>query len=163
MSWIKKGIAQIADPEKEQRVEDLALKLQKELRRLMRDFDLADVASKLAIDNKDLPDVCLKAFSNILGRAWEDGDLSESEAKSVNWAAQVLGVPVIQAGELKIAFGKAWFERHLARAFDDGEVTPEEHFNSTTSRSAWEPHCRFSFTDTSVRNQSHSCAASSSL
>lgn len=128
MSWIKKGIAHIADPEKEQRIEELALKLQKELRRLMKDFNLDDAAAKLSIDNKDLSDVCLKAFSNILGRAWEDGDLSESEAKSVNWAGQVLGVPEKQAGELKIAFGKAWFERHLARAFDDGEVTPEEAF-----------------------------------
>jgi tellurite resistance protein len=124
--WIKSNSGKLLDPDRDARVERAARHLEKQLAVQRKAFALDTALQDVELFTEDIPLVTRHAYRSLVSRAWRDGELSEGEHKTLDWAAQKLGLDEPVRRELQQQVGLRAFRDLLGRAIDDGVLDENE-------------------------------------
>lgn len=125
-AWIKKTAKQVWDPESEQRVQDVANSIIREIQQKRNDFSLAEVKDRLDASKRDWDQGKRKAYRTYLDRAWSDGRVTVEERRLLTWAASRLEIPKDEAEAELLQLAQDRFGALLASAMDDGVIDEHE-------------------------------------
>lgn len=126
LKWITSGTSRLLDPDRDARIERAGAHIERELARQRKNFSLDEALRGVQLFTEDVPLATRQAFRLLAGRAWRDGELSQGEQKTLQWAAQTLGLSAAVAQELQREVGLRAFQTALARAIDDGVLSDDE-------------------------------------
>lgn len=126
LQWIKATSARLADPDREERINQYAALVEREISRQRAAFDFHSTAAALQIPPGDVKGVAERAYESATERAWRDGSVSESERKALHWVSRVLDLTGEQVRTIRGHIGRACFERALAEAIADGHLSGAE-------------------------------------
>jgi len=124
--WIKRTAKQVWDPGHEERVEEVAQLLLKEIQKSRNAFSLSEFSSRADCSKQDLELAKREVYRTYLDRGWRDGKVTEEERKVLDWAANRLEIPAKEAESLQVKVAQDRFATALARAMDDGHIDEEE-------------------------------------
>ncbi|MCE9547201.1 MAG: HNH endonuclease [Planctomycetia bacterium] len=126
VAWLRKSVTQIIDPEREQRVGDLKKLLHYEVSQQKQAFRLATFLARHPAQPGDVSLATEELYREIMTRGWSDGVLTQDEIAVAVWVARVLEIQPQRAAQINLEFGLSIFERTLAAAMSDGQITDEE-------------------------------------
>lgn len=124
--WIKSAVQSILDPDREQRIHQIVVRLHEGLRRERQSFSLAASMQGLEHSLADLDEARSRVFQSILERGWSDNRLTPKERETMHWVASVLGLDPQKAKELNLSFAMKTFASKFARAMEDGHLSAGE-------------------------------------
>lgn len=123
---VKSVVTKLVDPEREKRIDRWASLVHRELIKDRKGFDFAEVASRLEVDPAESAAVSVTLFERCVKRAWEDRELTDSEAKSLNWIAEKLLIDEDTVWRIEREHCKAVFESVFVESLRDGMVDESE-------------------------------------
>jgi hypothetical protein len=118
--WIKENTSKLLDPDRDARIKEAAVHIERELAARRREFSLRSAVAGLGLYHEDVPLAARETYRSLASRAWRDGVISDGERKTLTWAAGTLGLADETVRDLQRDVGLARFEEALARAMDDG-------------------------------------------
>jgi 5-methylcytosine-specific restriction endonuclease McrA len=127
VKWFYDKTSRVLDPGREQRVEDQAAAMEKELARLRQQFVLDAALNLFAVDPLDEQEVLRRAYLRFVRRAWDDGQLTDREATAIRWVAKALRLPEQEAQDLQRGHALERFRSLLTDAFSDGVLSDAEY------------------------------------
>jgi len=126
IQWVKKAVEKFLDPEKEQRVQRLAIVLHQQLQTHRDKFSLATVVRGLDPSPTELETAKERVYRTILARAWADENLTAAEQQTIQWVAHALELNEQKARQINLQFAKEYFAVALAQAMQDGVLEQHE-------------------------------------
>lgn len=132
LSWLHRGWTLFVDPERDKRIESFTAMLHRDLAAQKKKFQFSTAADQYGIDEIDRIEVRDRLFEKCLTRAWNDGEISDQEARSLDWISVALGLSQVQVMAMKRKYAAQYFSSSLAAAFVDGVLDDSEyeHLNS---------------------------------
>lgn len=129
--WIATAVTAVTDPNREQRIQGLVRNLQRELGECYKK-NVPFVPERVFGEGNsrcsasDIAETKRRVYHETLTRIWKDGVVTEKEQHALSWAARVLELKPNVARSMHEEFAKEHFSIALARAMEDGVLTPEE-------------------------------------
>jgi hypothetical protein len=125
LKWVRHGIEDVLTLGKSSELREFADRLHRELSRKKLEFSFEESCVALQIPPDDQPDVAAIVFQRCIDRAWEDGDLTAKERRSLDWLQTSLKIPAeVYAEELLTRFRSRFVNRFRELA-KTGAVTRE--------------------------------------
>jgi tellurite resistance protein len=124
--WIKSAAQQILDPDKEQRIQEVAEQLYQELKTLGDTFSIASFVERSPYTLRDIEFAKQKIFNTYLANVWKDGKVDAKESNTIAWLQRKLGVSADEGRRLHREAARDRFSLALANAIDDGEISEVE-------------------------------------
>jgi len=131
MSWLKRGVEALADPDRAKRFEFYTTSLQQELARKKQNFSLAVALHQLQVPYKETNDVIEEAYKRILNKRWEDEQITAEERSVLDFVVAKLQIPAQRAAQLNHELGLALFQKAFVESMADGVVDAREHARLT--------------------------------
>jgi hypothetical protein len=126
LSWLKSSSTKILDPQREQRVKDASVQLERELASKRSKFLLKPALAGLQVFQEDAPAIVEQTYRSLLARAWRDAEFSDGERRTLDWAAGALELSHERTAELDQDAGMEAFRSTLGRSFEDGRLDNAE-------------------------------------
>lgn len=126
LQWISGAISDAFDVAKEERIAAYAARIDAEFGRLRKQFNFAEAASALQIDDSDRPLVAERVYRGFLDRAWRDSEVTSREKEMLAWVANTLGLSTTVVSGLNTEAANSVFKTMLATAIADGTVDEAE-------------------------------------
>lgn len=126
LKWLHRGWDTFLDPEKRQRVDEIAAYLRSRIAKEKNAFSLRAHADKLQCDPDDLRLARLAVYRKYAERAPDDAILVDSERNSLAWAAKALDLSDTERGQIDSDVGRTAFGHALAAAVEDGRIDDQE-------------------------------------
>lgn len=123
---IQKSVLDAYDPEREQRIKQLAAQLFRGLKTQRETFSLQQHTTGLDVTNSDIRHASVSAFRHVLNNVWKDGVMTQKEMETIKWVAQCLELSPRDSNEIQREFAIEQFRIALANAMDDGELSDQE-------------------------------------
>jgi hypothetical protein len=124
--WIKRTAQQVWDPGREERIQEIATLLLRDIQKSRNAFSLAGFAKRVECSKQELQLAKSKAYRTYLERAWRDGKVAPDEQKVLDWVVNRLEIPVGEAESEQLRFAQERFVASLAKAMDDGVIDDQE-------------------------------------
>ena len=87
LKWLGNSWNKIVDPDREKRILDISKYVHRLLAEKRQDFNFSEAISSYAIDESDISGVQEKVYTTCVERAWKDLELTDKEARSLEWVA----------------------------------------------------------------------------
>lgn len=127
LSWLQNGWTAFVDPDREQRLERNASAVHKLLVEQRAEFRYQTAADRLDIDAEERAEVARRLFGRCAVKAWNDGDLTDKEHRSLVWIGESLELSPDQITATMREHAVAAFSNAMAAAFADGVLTDSEY------------------------------------
>lgn len=125
-AWVKNCFHELVDPDKAAAVEELTNLLHANLARRKASFVLAEVLSGLEYKQLHLDQAKVDLYRKFLAGAWRDGRMEAAELATLEWVAKSLQMSPSAVQSINIASARTHFAAALAKAVEDGEISPAE-------------------------------------
>lgn len=136
LNRLKDTAQRLVDPNREQRINELAFRLHAELRAKRQSFGIQAALLALGVREADVVEVKETVLRTAYRAAWQDGEVSETERKWLDWYAESLVIPADRARVILGEVVVEALERQLVRVLEDGFVSQEE-FEQLGRTSKW--------------------------
>jgi hypothetical protein len=124
--WIKGAVQQVLDPDREERVHEVATLMYQSLQKERDSFSAKGFADRVNYTLQDIERAKRKIYHTLLERAWKDGRVAANELKMLTWAIQKLEIPQAEATSIQHQIAKNRFANALSNAMEDGFLDDEE-------------------------------------
>jgi tellurite resistance protein len=130
--WIKQAVHGVIDPERADRVNALCAAIERDLASKRQGFTLHDAVKGIAFKPGDLEEAKETVYRRVIGRGWQDGQLTQSEQVLARWVVRVLELSPDRAHLVNVEFARNMFSYAFAKAMEDGrlDVGEEESLNT---------------------------------
>ncbi|TWU29881.1 HNH endonuclease [Bythopirellula polymerisocia] len=125
-TWVKNIFREIADPDRDVEITELAQLIQGGLAKHKRSFVLTEVLGDRSFKQSHLDEARLSVYEKYLARAWADGRMEASEKEILNWVAKCLELPKSMLKKANLEAARPRFAEALAIAMDDCVISSEE-------------------------------------
>ena len=125
-AWIKRTVQQVLDPDREQRIQEVAALMPKALETNRNKFSFVEFSNRVNCSEQDLEHAKRNVFGTLLDRAWRDGKVKADEKNVLKWAADRLELPTKEADIVQRQCARDRFAVSLAKAMDDGVIDDHE-------------------------------------
>lgn len=124
--WIKATVQQVLDPDRDERVQELATLMYKSLQSVGDKFSFRAFADQSDYTIRDMELAKRKVYQTLLTRAWKDDKVVAEELKTLRWVAQRLEIPPEEAVSIQHQIARDRFSIALSNAMDDGVLNDDE-------------------------------------
>lgn len=124
--WVKSCFENIIDPDKDAEVAELTKLLQSGINERKRSFVLGNVLGSRPYKQAHLDQARNGIYQRYLARAWADGRVQESELEILAWVSKCLEIPAQTLRAINLETARPKFAQALAKAMDDGNISPSE-------------------------------------
>ncbi len=125
-SLLKKGWTKFTDPERENRLGEFTKYVHRALSEERKNFDFHLIADRLHIPEDERQEVIERLFKKCVERAWSDGELSETESRSLKWIGQKIGLSDSEANRLMVDRALDEFDKIFCESLNDGQIDDRE-------------------------------------
>lgn len=124
--WVKTAVESLVDPDKQEEVAELSKLLHDGIIHQKQAFVLADVLKDRPYKQRHLDHAKVDLYHKFLDHAWQDGRVVARERATLAWVAQRLELSEARVQAINTDHARPRFAEALARAMDDGEISPAE-------------------------------------
>lgn len=129
VQWLKKAVVDAYDPQRAERVKQLADKLFNDLKVKQKQFNLQQSIAGLEIAKGELREATENVFCRLLENVWRDGTVSEAEMKTVQWVQHSLAFAEADAIVIRKKYAIDQFRAAYIQAMQDGHLSDDEYAN----------------------------------
>jgi hypothetical protein len=126
LKWLENSWGQIVDPDRDKRIQDISKYVHRLLAEKRQDFDFREAIASYSIDESDIPGVQERVYSTCVERAWKDLELTDKEARSLEWVASKLSIPHSERKRINSEFGHQHIQMLVATFLGDGFIDDSE-------------------------------------
>lgn len=124
--WVKKTVAKLADPSKDERIAGLTKILHDGLRSQKQAFSISRAIQGIGYDAEDIAIATENLYRSILARGWADQRLTREEQETAKWVVRSLEIPQERVRAINLEFAQEQFAAALAEAMEDGILDESE-------------------------------------
>ena len=124
--WIRSTVQQVLDPDREERIQELAALIYKSLQSAGDNFSIRVFSAQVNYTERDIEIAKRKVYHTLLNRAWKDDKVAPEELKTLRWVIQRLEIPSDEATSIQHEIARDRFSNALAKAMDDGILDNDE-------------------------------------
>ena len=125
-SRLRDAAVQYGDPEREQRLDELAAQVEGELVQRRQEFSLNDCLDRMVVRKWERPLIVERVYEHGLRRAWADLRITDKEQKAIDWVAHALALPASKTDAIQQRIGLGVFEACLSKALEDSVIDEKE-------------------------------------
>ena len=126
LTWLENSWGKIVDPDREKRIKDISKYVHRLLAEKRQEFEFSEAIASYSIDESDIPGVQESVYTTCVERAWKDLELTDKEARSLEWVASKLGIPHSERKRINSEFGHQHIQMLMANFLDDGSIDDNE-------------------------------------
>jgi tellurite resistance protein len=125
-NWIKKAVKQVLDPDRDERIQEVATLLHQSLHTARDKFSIQVFSDQVGCTDRDLQAAKIKVYRTILDRAWQDDVITPNEQKTLAWVAQRLAIEPKQIKSIQHEIARERFANAFSQAMYDGVIDDAE-------------------------------------
>jgi tellurite resistance protein len=124
--WIKSAVQQVVDPDREERIQEIATLLHQGLCNAREKFSIKAFSDLVGCTEKDLEKAKRIVYKTILDKAWQDNNVTAAELQTLKWVTERLEIPASEVRSTQERIARERFSTVLAQAMDDGVLEEGE-------------------------------------
>jgi hypothetical protein len=125
-NWIKRAVKQVLDPDRDERIQEVATLLHQSLHTARDKFSIQLFADQVGCTDRDLQAAKIKVYRTILDRAWQDDVIKPSEQRTLAWVAQRLAIQPTEISSIQQEIARERFANVFSQAMNDGVIDDAE-------------------------------------
>ena len=113
--WIKAAVQHVCDPDRDERIQELAVLLHQGLHNAGKKFSIKTFAEHVGCTDRELEIAKHNVYRKIVERAWKDDKVTANEQNTLRWVTERLSIPTDEAKSLHEQLARSRFAAALSR------------------------------------------------